>query len=371
MTASLIYCSKSILFIFIGLFGIGLLISFHELGHFIFAKIFGVRTPSFSIGMGPVVASKKIGGTEFKLSAIPLGGYVEIAGLAEIGQGEQRDADAMDSGSFQAKPYWQKILIMSGGVLFNMLLALIIFFGLFATGMPKTLLSYPEEIQPVIARIQPNSVAAATGLQSNDTIIAINAEHVTNVLDVISLIHQHNNKSVTITILRDAQTLTLNAQLDDSGRLGIEYHVAYMPAHTLRTSLQKAWHMTTDVTNKTYRAFTYLFKKRTTDGVAGPLFIISQMVQNAKQGAAIFLLLLAFISINLAIINLIPLPITDGGQIIFITIEALTKRNIPESVRLIAHNISWLLILALLIYLTAKDSIVLFWPTIKNMFMHK
>src|SRR5437762_13928879 len=102
---------QNIFFILIGCFGMGFLVGFHEFGHFLFAKLFKIRTPSFSIGFGPKIINKKIGETEFSLSAIPFGGYVEIAGAAEVGQGDQNEAYAKDEGSFAVKPYYQKLLV--------------------------------------------------------------------------------------------------------------------------------------------------------------------------------------------------------------------------------------------------------------------
>jgi len=95
--------------------GIGVLITIHECGHFVFCKLFGVHTPTFSIGFGPEIFRKKIGTTNFRLAAIPLGGYVEIAGHAEVGQGDQEFASVVGPESFESKSYWQKILVMSGG----------------------------------------------------------------------------------------------------------------------------------------------------------------------------------------------------------------------------------------------------------------
>ena len=114
--------SHKIFIVFLGLLGLGFLIGLHELGHFLFCKLFRVSTPSFSIGFGPRIFSKKIGETTFSLSAIPVGGYVEIAGMAEVAQGEQKEASRKDEYSFASKPYYQKVLIMSGGILFNTLL---------------------------------------------------------------------------------------------------------------------------------------------------------------------------------------------------------------------------------------------------------
>ena len=105
----LIITFQQLFFILLGFFGMGFLIGFHELGHFLFAKLFNIRVPSFSLGFGPVIINKQIGETDFCLSAIPFGGYVEIAGAAEVGQGEQKEAFATDERSFAAKPFYQKL----------------------------------------------------------------------------------------------------------------------------------------------------------------------------------------------------------------------------------------------------------------------
>ncbi len=127
----LIALLPKLFFLFEGIIGLGFIIAFHELGHFLFCKAFNIRVPSFSIGFGPKLFSKKIGGTEFSLSAIPLGGYVEIAGSAEVGQGEQKEAHANDEGSFARKPYYQKLLVMLGGIAFNILFAYVVLSLLF------------------------------------------------------------------------------------------------------------------------------------------------------------------------------------------------------------------------------------------------
>src|SRR5205814_3300033 len=167
---------QNIIFILIGLLGMGFLIGFHEFGHFLFAKMFKIRTPSFSIGFGPKLVSKKIGDTEFSLSAIPLGGYVEIAGAAEIGQGEQKEALAVDEGSFATKPYYQKLCVMIGGILFNLAFAYITMILLFVTGIPKT----PLIQKPIIAAITQESSAEKYGLAIGDRIVAINDEVINN-----------------------------------------------------------------------------------------------------------------------------------------------------------------------------------------------
>src|SRR5271170_7782292 len=155
----------NIIFIFPALIGVGFLIGFHELGHFLFCKLFNIHTPSFSIGFGPKLISTRIGDTDFSLSAIPLGGYVEIAGAAEVGQGEQEHAYSSDERSFARKPYYQKMLVMFGGIMFNLIFAYTAFIFLCSFGLPATV--------PTIGTVQADSAAARAGLQSGDTIIAI------------------------------------------------------------------------------------------------------------------------------------------------------------------------------------------------------
>ncbi len=126
-----------------GLVGLTFLVTFHEFGHFLFCKLFKIHTPSFSIGLGPYLYSKKIGDTVFAISAIPAGGYVEIAGAAEVGQGDQAHAGRQDHYSFASKPFYQKFLVMSGGILANLLFAYVAIIGVCWAGLPQSPLAYP------------------------------------------------------------------------------------------------------------------------------------------------------------------------------------------------------------------------------------
>ncbi|HBR71173.1 TPA: hypothetical protein DIC20_01960 [Candidatus Dependentiae bacterium] len=369
MNFALIYQLKNLISIAVGLFGIGLIIGLHEFGHYLFARLFGVRAPSFSIGMGPKLISKKMWGTEFKISAIPLGGYVEIAGMAEIGQGEQKEAKATDQGSFRAKPYWQKAIILLGGILFNLLIGFILFVGLYFTGMPKSLFLNPHEIAPIIKKVTPGKGAAQADLQPGDKIIAINQTPTPHILIFMQELQKNANKEIVLTINRDNKILDIPAKVDENGKLGIEeFQIKdFSPAESFINSVKKAWKTTITIIKQTLEVFIRLFKKRTTEGIGGPLELISQVIANAKEGVSIFLFLLAFISVGLAIINLLPIPITDGGQLLLTTIEAIIRRPLPEKAVEVIHTISWILVMAFFAYLTFKDSKRLFWEKIKNL----
>lgn len=353
---------NNIFFIIAGLLGVGFVIGFHELGHFLFCKLFNIRVPSFSIGFGPRVISKKIGETEFSLSAIPLGGYVEIAGSAEVGQGEQKDAAATDERAFVSKPYYQKFLVMIGGIAFNIMFAYLAFVLLFATGLPKSEFLYPLNASSVINGLEENS-PAAQHLKIGDTIISMDGKKIEgNVEQLFKDLRDKAEQKVVFEIERNNQLIEVPITLGKKqvfgatvGHLGAFYEFADMPGYSLTQSLKRGFDLTKAYIFTTFYAFKHIFSKRDTSQMAGPLRIISETVKGAQRGFKIFLIFLAIISINLGILNLLPLPILDGGQILFYTIEALIRRPLPEMVRYYIHIVTWIAVLLLTIYLSAKD----------------
>jgi regulator of sigma E protease len=168
--------------LFLGLAGIAFLIAFHELGHFLACKLFKIRTPSFSVGFGPKLFSKKIGDTLFSLSAIPLGGYVEIAGIEELGQGDQKHGKDRSDNSFANKRYYQKAIVLLGGIIFNMFFAYVAISLLYFIGIPKTPSTYPDDSKVIIDTIAKNSPACNAAIQSGESILKINNTPVANSL---------------------------------------------------------------------------------------------------------------------------------------------------------------------------------------------
>jgi regulator of sigma E protease len=355
---------QRLLLITYGLLGIGIIITIHELGHFLFAKIFGVSIPSFSIGFGPRIIQKKYGETIFALSAIPLGGYVEMAGVAEVGQGNQTEAHRNDNLSFTTKPYWQKLLIMIGGILFNIIFSYSIFTCLFFLGIPKNPLLYPFNAIPVIESIAHGSAASKADIHPDDHIIRLNDTPITSVEQLSHLVsplahkevtllvtHQGNQNSRKVTIIPDSRIVGNTAV----GNLGVYFKQTDLPAVSWGKALIASSKMTFRLIKQTFFAFKSMFIKRSVEGLGGPIMVIKQTVHGAQQGLKTFLLFLAFISINLAVLNIIPLPILDGGQILFYTIEALIQRPLPEQIKMYIHYVSWLFVLALALYLSCKD----------------
>jgi len=356
---------KNVFFVFTGIIGIGFLIGFHELGHFIFCKIFKIKTPSFSIGMGPKIFQKKIGETNFSLSAIPLGGYVEIAGMAEVGQGDQKEAHRKDSYSFASKPYYQKLLVLTGGILFNLIFAYIAFIALFMAGIPKTPALFPEEAKAIIGNVKAGSAAQKYNLQVNDRILSIDNKPINSFMDFSKEIKTHPNQKINLVIERDNNQVNLEVIPDsvkqdgkEVGMLGIEpgsAKLTELEPLSFGESVKRGIAATNSCIYLTFNAFSSMFKQRTMEGVGGPLLVISETIKGIQKGFKIFLIMLAFISVNLAILNLIPLPIMDGGQILFTTIEAIIRRQIPEPIKMVIHYICWIGILLLAVYLSFTD----------------
>jgi regulator of sigma E protease len=346
-------------FILLGIFGMGFLIGFHELGHFLFAKLFKIRIPSFSLGFGPRLLTKKIGETEFCLSAIPFGGYVEIAGAAEVGQGDQKEAFATDEGSFATKPFYQKLCVMLGGIFFNLMFAYVTMIILFMTGMPKT----PLMPNPVISAIHSKSAAENSELHIGDRIISINEEKIGHNLQQIQQIVQPLAlKQATIIIERDGEQFTKTiiigsreTETEKIGVLGVEFDSLPTPAHSFAEAFVLGIATCNRWIKETFAGFSHLCSKKGIKQIGGPVMIMAMTVKSAAEGWQIFLILLALISINLAVLNVIPLPILDGGQILFYSIEALIRRPIPHKVREYIHVATAIMFIILFIYLTIND----------------
>lgn len=360
---SITFLAQNFFFLIAGLIGLNFVIGFHELGHFLFCKVFNIRTPTFSFGFGPFLASKKIGDTTFALSSIPLGGYVEIAGAAEVGQGEQKDAHARDKGSFAIKPYWQKLLVLLGGILFNFIFAYAALIFLFMIGLPKTEFLYPRNAKPVIHEIKADSAASKAELAIGDRIISINGQTLNdNGLTAYTLINALPGAETSIVIERNGQQQEIPVTLDSKemgdkkvGSLGVLFEITGTASLPFMSAVKEGIALTNAYIKATVLGFKHIFVKRDVSKMGGPVKIISETIKAAGHGFGVFLFFLAVISINLAIFNLIPLPILDGGQILFYTIEAIIGRPLSVKVREYIHIATWIFILGLVLYLSAQD----------------
>ena len=350
-----------------GIVAIQGIIAFHELGHWLFCKLFGIRTPSFSIGFGPRLWSKKIGETTFALSAIPLGGYVEIAGVEEVGQGDQKEAFAQDAGSFGQKPYYQKLFVLLGGIFFNLLFAFAAFVGLWFVGMPKSLIFYHEHSIPVIEQIIKDSPAEKSGLKVGQKIIGFNETSINTTAELLDLVKSHKNQTIVLHIAEETTPISLILETHphntEWGYLGAFYQLTQPAKETsILSAAKKALKLLKDVFVKNAEGIAHAFAKKSAEGMGGPLRLFAQTAESLNSGLTELILLMAMISIGLAVINLLPLPIFDGGQIVTYTIEALIGRQLPEKVKYAIHIANVAILFVFILYISFKDSVYI-WKT--------
>lgn len=339
--------------IFLSLLGISFIIVFHEFGHYIFCKLFNVYTPTFSIGIGKILYSKKIGDTNFCISAGPIGGYVEVAS----------EKGPHGSLGFNQIPYYQKVLMMLGGILFNFILTYVLFVGLFFTGMPDSGAA-PYEVNTTIISTIPTDSINADLLQKNDQIISINHQTIGNDLAIARKIvaQQVSEQAIDIPveINRDGQTMEMTVRLKGaktapsiSKQLDIVFQPK--PALSLKNSIIQAYVATGFYLKAIVTGLKDMVYARNTKGLVGPLMAVAVSSKSAQKGFSSLLFLLAIISINLGFMNLLPLPIFDGGQFVIFTIEAITRKELSEKVRNMIGTSSWILAIGLLVIFTIRD----------------
>lgn len=429
----------------LGIFAAALLILvfFHELGHFLAAKLFGMRVERFSLGFPPRIAGIKKGETDYCIGATPLGGYVKISGMID----ESMDTDYLDEEpkpyEFRSKPVWQRIVVISAGVIFNMILAVLIFGGLaFTSGETKVKLDSVDGIY-----VPEHSLASQIGFQTGDKIVGVNGKDVpyfqdlmapnemmssslsytvlrngerTNVTVADSLLDQigkqglislgnalpsrissvvegtpadkagikggdiitsingekinhwmhmvdiisNSSDSLTIEVKRGKSSKTFVVAPNENNKLGI-----YAPqpdsifqVEQFKYGLIESVGVGVDKTNATLSGIIGGFSKMFSgeisvrDNLGGPVAIANVTKQATESGGMIgFWNITAFLSITLAIMNILPIPVLDGGHLMFLIYEGITRQEPSPKVRMALQQIGFLLIIALFIFVTFND----------------
>lgn len=344
---------------------LGGLIFFHELGHFMMARALGMGVSTFSLGFGPKILKHKSGKTEYALSLIPLGGYVALVGesdAADIPQGfSQRE-------SFALRPAWQRLLVIAAGPAANILLAWLLCWILaFGWGTPV--------MQPVIGAVQPDSPALAAGLEAGDRIEAINGSPVKSweaMSEAISKsegrpMHMlvlrpandgHEQKSLELTVIAHKSTRkTIFGEDETAWLIGVRAGnaVSAVPESffaAAKSGILQTWNMV----SLTWQSFVKLAQRVVPlDQVGGPIMIAQMVGEQAHHGLAGLLALTALISVNLGILNLLPIPVLDGGQILFCILEIIFRRPVPLKAQEYATRVGIVLLLGLMVLSTFND----------------
>jgi len=349
-----------ILAILVIIFVLGILILAHEFGHFVAAKLSGVRVEEFGLGMFVKLWSVKKGETEYSVNAIPIGGFVKITGEDEAVKGDKR--------SFSEKSPWQQIFILGSGVFMNLVVALLIFIITFWVGMPI----WGTRVK--ITKVGADTPAAQAGLAASDVILKIGDQKVESSQDLVSYTQAHLDQNAILTIQRDGNNIESSIFLranppSGQGAMGIEsqteVYVAAYSQNSFLEGIKKGCQTTFETAGTIAQGMYFLFRdliihQKAPADVAGPVGIGQIVFELLKFGIRPVLQFAGIISLNLLFINLLPIPAIDGGRILFVAIEAITRRKIPSKVNRWANATGMVLVLILMVVITFHDIVRLF-----------
>jgi len=414
-------------------FALGIIIVVHEAGHLLVAKAFGVRVLTFSIGFGKRLWGFARGGTDYRVSAIPLGGYVRLFG-------ENPDESSGDPGEFLGKPRWQRVLVYLAGPAMNVVLSVALFAVLFMVGvelpnlpaMPPligaveagssaaraglakgdlvvkvngeritnwqelslALITSPDKpvalqvrrgertfpaavtpqrvphydvgdhagldpvLRPQIRKIEPGKPAALAGLRPGDEIRDVDGRPITETRDFLDAIEKRPGVAMTVEVVRDGRPLQVTvvpALVGGKGRIGayIGFYQRYPPGQALIESLR----YNADIVAETFQVLGKIFRREMSakGAFAGPIEIAAQSGAAARAGFKYLLNLMGFVSLSIAILNLMPIPILDGGQIFILLIEEVIRRDLSLRVKEVISQVGLVLILMLMVVVVYFD----------------
>jgi len=337
---------------------LGVLVFFHEIGHFLVARLCGVGVEVFSLGFGPRLVGKTVGRTDYRISAIPLGGFVKM-----VGEEPDADIDPTDIPlSFTHKAVYKRILIVAAGPLFNLILALLIFFGIF-------LVSGAYVLEPVVGSVSGGTPAQVSGLREGDRITAIDGESIATWDEMAAAIMKSRGKALSVsfkrgdtirTVIVTPQTTAMkNFFGEETERyiIGItSAGVAHQRDLTVGQAVVESFVKTYEITHLTVLSIVKLIQGVvSTKTLGGPIMIAQMAGEQAREGATNLVFFIALLSINLGILNFLPIPVLDGGHLVFFLIEAVMGRPVNRRVREVAQQAGIFVLLLLMIFVFYND----------------
>ena len=340
-------------------------IAIHEFGHFAVAKLCGIQVNEFSIGMGPVLWKKTRKGTQYSLRALPVGGFVALEGeespesqQAEAARDAQEQPIAENAGiPLNDAPVWQRALVMAAGAFMNFVLGFVVLIILVAAQdgaiTSKTIYSVEE-----------GALCGQTGLQAGDEILAVNGRRCFVANDILYELVRTEAYRADFTVKRDGQKVELpDVQFDTWQDASGETHmslgfVVYGIKKTPVSVLKEAWNSTLYYGRIVFTSLADLLRGRESiNNLSGPVGIVTAIGQAASYGWQDLLELLALITINLGIFNLLPFPALDGGKVVFLAIEGITGHAVPEKLQGSLTVAAFALLFGLMIFATYNDII--------------
>lgn len=323
---------------------LGVLIMAHEAGHFLAARACGIGVQEFAMGMGPLLLEKKSKkGTQFSLRLFPIGGYCQFYG---------EDEDLPDPRAFNRQAVWKRAVTVASGPLMNFIVAfLVIVLYMSAVGLLA--------VVPNVAQVEPNAQQA--GLMPGDELIAVNGEAVTDTQMIALAIDESAGESVTLTVLRDGEQMEIAVTPFYDEELG-RYRAGFTFAQQrVRVPLLQSVPFSVSYNVESVRLIAstlknLVFKGEGVNDVTGPVgtvYVIQEVTQ--AGGLDVYLELIALISVNLGVVNLLPIPGLDGSRLLFLLVEAIRRRPVKRELEGAIHAAGFILLMGLMIVLTYKD----------------
>ncbi|HDS16616.1 MAG TPA: RIP metalloprotease RseP [Proteobacteria bacterium] len=339
---------------------LGILIFVHELGHFLVAKLCGVRVLTFSMGFGPRLLGLRYGDTEYLLSAVPLGGYVKMLGEGKGSETGELSAEEKPF-SYEYKSPWQRLAIIIAGPGANILFAGLVFSVVYLFGVPL--------LSPVVGEVNHEMPAYAAGLRPGDRIISIDEQKIDDWDQLSTTIRASGGRELRIVYQRGElldETRIVPQRIETRNMFGenvVNYVVGitasgeteirhYQPAQALLQGLNETW----KVAYLTIVGFVKMIERVIpAKELGGPIMIAQMAGQHAKAGILSLLYFMGIISVNLGILNLLPIPVLDGGHLLFITMEIILGRPVSMRKMEIAQQIGLCLLVSLMIFVFYND----------------
>jgi len=336
-------------------FVLGVLIFVHELGHFVTAKMVGIKVETFSLGFPPRAFGFKYGDTDYCISWLPLGGYVKMAGMIDESLDDQVTGAPWE---YASKPVWQRVLVISAGSMMNFITAILILGGIaYSSGIGDMAAG------ALVSETLPETPASAVGILPEDVIISIDEQRVETAQDLIQIVNRNAGNQLAIRWERQGQILEskITPELDtdrDVGLIGIKVgtKVLYRDAGLLEC-IQYGAINSYKLIVLTAGALKMIItgEESFRDSVGGPIIIAKLAGESARRGFEALLSFTAFISLNLAFFNMLPFPVLDGGHLVMLLIEGVMRKPIPVKATLMVQKIGMAFLLALMIFILFND----------------
>jgi len=341
---------------------LGLLIFVHELGHFLFAKFFGVRVLKFSLGFGPKIFGKVVGETEYVISALPLGGYVKMFGE---NPDEQNVSDEDKNAAFAHKTILQRFMIIFAGPLFNLIFPVFLFFAVFS------FVGVPEQVETTrVGAVTEGSPAWEAGIKAGDIFVEINGKPTEVWLDVLNGVKGSGGNEIPITLQRDNEIVRLKVMpaLDEAKNMfgevveerfmiGIvkDSQIKYSPVGVVQ-AFKDACSQTWLFIYLTGMGFVKIIQQVVpATELGGPILIAKLAGEQMREGWVNLIYFIGLLSVNLGILNLLPIPVLDGGHLVFLTVEAVRRKPMNERSQIIAQQIGLAFLGTLMVFVFYND----------------